>query len=130
MSKATRSEARRSLFSGLPESSGIYTLKFINGDSYIGQAKNVLKRVSTHARRWTDISAIEAVPCSIAELDEQELSAIVTAEPDVKASIRHLIATLASRGTTPYRTNHCYQMADLCLETDSDAAVKLAWAAA
>jgi hypothetical protein len=42
------------------------------------------------------------------------VASALIAEPDVAAAIRHLNATLARRGSTPFGKSHCYQMADLC----------------
>ncbi len=52
---------------------GIYVLEFANGQEYVGQAVDVVRRFAAHRRRWPDIQAIRflAVPAA-SSLDEPE----------------------------------------------------------
>lgn len=51
---------------------GIYILEFKNGERYIGQAVNVVRRVADHRRRWADLYALEFAPCPVEDLNAYE----------------------------------------------------------
>lgn len=51
---------------------GIYILEFKNGERYIGQAVNVVRRVASHRRRWADLYALEFAPCPVEDLNAYE----------------------------------------------------------
>lgn len=46
--------------------SGIYILRFANGEAYVGKSVNVVNRFASHARRWDDIERIEFCPVEAA----------------------------------------------------------------
>lgn len=60
----------------LDDPCGIYVLEFANGDQYVGQARNVAKRLAAHRRRWADIVAVEFTPVAQEGLDEIERAMI------------------------------------------------------
>jgi len=69
-------------FAGKPiaELCGIYVLRFEGGQSYVGQAVNVVSRYATHRRRWGDIAAVEFATCERVDLDDLERRTISTEE--------------------------------------------------
>ena len=57
-------------------SSGIYLLKFPDGDYYVGQARNVVRRFSDHIKRWGYISGFSFFPVPASQLNEVEQNCI------------------------------------------------------
>lgn len=54
------------------ELTGVYILEFENGERYVGQALNVVRRVANHRRRWPDLYALEFAQCPAHELNQFE----------------------------------------------------------
>lgn len=59
---------------------GIYVLRFANGQQYVGQAVNVVSRFAQHRRHWDDIVAIDFARVPHRSLDASEVWAIRTLE--------------------------------------------------
>ncbi|NIK61477.1 GIY-YIG nuclease family protein [Kribbella shirazensis] len=51
---------------------GVYILEFGNGERYVGQAVDVVRRFGNHRRIFGDIVVIEFAPCRRAELSDLE----------------------------------------------------------
>lgn len=55
---------------------GIYVLRFADGQQYVGQAVNVVGRFAQHRRHWDDIVAIDFARVPRRALDEAEVDVI------------------------------------------------------
>jgi hypothetical protein len=55
---------------------GVYILEFGNGERYVGQAVDVVRRFGDHRRSVGDIAFVEFSPCKAAELSDFELKMI------------------------------------------------------
>ena len=56
---------------------GIYILHFINGEYYVGQAKNVVNRYSSHRKKHLDIDYVsfcEAAPADLNRVEKEMIS--------------------------------------------------------
>ena len=76
--------------------SGIYRLVFTNGEMYVGQSVNVIRRFASHRRRWADIVAIEFWPLTADALDQAERELISATEQ--LATVRNIRDTALPRG--------------------------------
>lgn len=76
---------------------GIYRLSFANGEAYVGQAENVVRRFADHRRRWEDIVGLEFFPVAG---PEPLLAAerILIAETERTCSLRNVVDTKRPRG--------------------------------
>lgn len=70
-----------------PSLSGLYRLGFSNGESYVGQAVNVVRRFADHKRTYNDIVQFEFFPVSIDKLTTLEKALIHTTE--LKGPVRN-----------------------------------------
>lgn len=61
---------------------GIYVLEFDGGDRYVGQTVNLLSRLGSHRRRWSDICAVSFTACTPEELNQLEREMIREIERD------------------------------------------------
>jgi hypothetical protein len=59
---------------------GIYVLHFADGEVYVGQAVDVTRRFSQHARIHCDVNGVSFAHAAAAELDERERVAVHTLE--------------------------------------------------
>lgn len=55
---------------------GVYILEFTNGQRYVGQSVDVVRRFAAHKRRWPDIIAMQFLAVDQARLGEVERQAI------------------------------------------------------
>lgn len=55
---------------------GIYVLEFANGEYYVGKTTNPTQRLTTHVRRWGDVSAILFRDVAYEDLDSIERATI------------------------------------------------------
>ncbi|MFG1627819.1 GIY-YIG nuclease family protein [Kribbella sp. NPDC049227] len=55
---------------------GVYILEFGNGERYVGQAVDVVRRFGAHRRNLGDITFLEFSPCKPAELSDLEVRMI------------------------------------------------------
>jgi hypothetical protein len=55
---------------------GIYVLEFANGERYVGQSLDLVRRFGDHRRRVGDIASIQFLQCRRESLDELELQTI------------------------------------------------------
>jgi hypothetical protein len=60
--------------------SGIYMLHFRNGERYVGQATNVVRRYAQHCRTYDDIAEVSFRAVSEPDLDEAEKATIAAVE--------------------------------------------------
>ena len=63
--------------------SGIYMLHFADGERYIGQAVDVVRRYATHCRTYDDIVAVSFRRVPVPDLDEAEKASIAAFEHTV-----------------------------------------------
>lgn len=80
---------------------GIYRLSFANGEAYVGQAENVVRRFADHRRRWEDIGGLEFFPV----IGPEPLLAaerILIAETERTCSLRNVVDTKRPRGEKDY----------------------------
>jgi len=68
------------LFSASNKRCGVYVLYFHNGDCYVGQARNVVRRFAEHRRRWNDIKEIKFQTLKPDFLNSIEQNSILTLE--------------------------------------------------
>lgn len=94
---------------------GIYRLSFANGEAYVGQAENVVRRFADHRRRWDDIVGFEFFP--VPE-PEPLLAAerILIAETERTCSLRNVVDTKRPRGEKDY-----------VIEVNEGSSVSLPW---
>lgn len=88
------------LFAG-KEKRGIYRLSFENGEAYVGQAVDVVRRFANHHRRWDDIVGLEFFP--VPE-PEPLLAAerILIAETERVSPVRNVVDTKRPYGDKDY----------------------------
>lgn len=94
---------------------GIYRLSFTNGEAYVGQAENVVRRFADHRRRWDDIVGFEFFPVPG---PEPLLAAerILIAETERTCSLRNVVDTKRPRGEKDY-----------VIEVSEGSSVSLPW---
>lgn len=94
---------------------GIYRLSFANGEAYVGQAENVVRRFADHRRRWDDIVGFEFFPVPG---PEPLLAAerILIAETERTCSLRNVVDTKRPRGEKDY-----------VIEVSEGSSVSLPW---
>jgi hypothetical protein len=68
------------LFKNRQKRCGIYVLDFGNGDFYVGQATDVVRRHAQHCHNHQDISAIRFRPTAPDRLDSVEADVIAALE--------------------------------------------------
>ena len=78
---------------------GIYVLHFANGEVYAGQAKNVIRRFSQHAKNYSDIEKVSFKPVGRKNLNIEEKSVIHTLE-EAGFHLRNII-----HANYPYNTS-------------------------
>ena len=94
---------------------GIYRLSFANGEAYVGQAENVVRRFAGHRRRWEDIVGLEFFPV----IGPEPLLAaerILIAETERTCSFRNVVDTKRPRGEKDY-----------VIEVNEGSSVSLPW---
>ncbi|MFN8076842.1 MAG: GIY-YIG nuclease family protein [Kineosporiaceae bacterium] len=74
---------------------GIYRLIFADGQEYVGQAVDVVRRFTAHRRRWADLVTMGLHRCPPERLDEVE-QAVIAARRDAGAVLRNVIHVLDS----------------------------------
>ncbi|ANI92937.1 Hypothetical protein BJL86_2171 [Dietzia timorensis] len=79
---------------------GIYRLVFSDGQRYIGQARDVVKRFATHRGNHSDIEKIEFFHCPLDSLDEFEQMLITHSEKNY--SLRNIMLTNKPAGRSDY----------------------------
>ncbi|MCI7672201.1 MAG: GIY-YIG nuclease family protein [Schaalia hyovaginalis] len=79
---------------------GIYILEFANGERYVGQTVDVVRRFRDHARRFGDVEAIQFLPHPREFLNEAERSTI-RSQVDAGHRLRNIDLVIASRASSP-----------------------------
>lgn len=83
---------------GASPTAGIYMLHFADGQRYIGQAVNVVRRYAQHAHRWDDIVAVSVCEVDPELLDVVEVATIGAFERDFE--LRNIALTGRPAGPT------------------------------
>lgn len=90
-SKPVHPKTAQTLYNGQP---GNYTLHFENGDQYPGRQSKGGRRISTHARKYADLTAVQFMhdhednPCLRAKRENQTLTKLKKAGTPVRNRIK------------------------------------------
>lgn len=101
-----------------PLGTGIYVLVFANGEEYVGQTINFMKRFTQHQHRWDDIVKVRFAPVAKKYLDEAEATLI--AQRGVDYRLRNLMLTSRPLGSSPLDVTIDPQIQQQWLETRED----------
>lgn len=83
-----------------PLTSGVYILHFSNGEEYVGQTVNFMRRFTDHRRRWNDIVSIQFTYLPKSQLDEAERDIILYRQRGGK-HLRNLTLLSQPGGSSP-----------------------------
>ena len=79
---------------------GVYRLVFSNGERYVGQADDVVKRFASHHRKYRDIERIEYFPSSHGSLNDIEQLLVTLSEKEYP--LRNIMLTNKPAGRGDY----------------------------